>query len=56
MLPQPLAERVLCGERLELTDQLAVTPKGQLRLDPELECRQADLLSRSAMAAWAKVS
>ena len=42
--PQPLACRVLAGERLQLADQLGVHAELELRLDPVLERRQPQLL------------
>ena len=36
--------RVLGDERLELSDQLVVSPERELGVDPELDCGQPDLL------------
>ncbi len=42
--PQPLACRVLAGEPLELADELGVHAELELRLDPILQRREAELL------------
>ena len=53
--PEPLAERVLGDQCLELSDQLVVAPEREVGVDPELDC--ASLISSSrAMGAWAKLS
>ena len=41
---QPLAERVLAHKRLQLRDERGVPAELQLRVDPQLKRREADLL------------
>ena len=41
--PEPLPERMLADQRLQLADQRAVTPDGEIRLDPVPEHRQPQL-------------
>ena len=46
---EPLAERMLRRECLELSDHVAVAPRREIRLDPVLEARQAQLLEVRAL-------
>ena len=43
-MPEPLTQRVVRGQRLELRDRLAVPTAGQLRIDSRLERTEAFLL------------
>ena len=42
--PQAFAERVLGDQCLELSDQLVVASEREVCVDPQLDCRQPDLL------------
>src|SRR5262249_25496581 len=41
---QTLAQRMLLDELIELWNELAITAEGEVRLDPSLECADAQLL------------
>jgi hypothetical protein len=41
--PQPLAQRMLADEHLDLTDELGEAAEGKVGIEPPLECPQAEL-------------
>ena len=50
LLARPLSERMLGDEGLELTDELAVPPGGEVCVDPLLEAAQVELVQSGDLA------